>query len=65
MDLKHIKDSKWTAMIVEDRQRHFTCIAYDLKNKRAQLKPVLGGKSRSVSFEELKKPDLWRESWLP
>ena len=64
MDLKHIKDSKWTAMIVENKERHFTCIAFDLKNKKAQLKPVLGGKSHSVSFEDLKNSKLWQESWL-
>ncbi len=65
MDLNHLKDSKWTAMLVKDRQRHFICIAFDLKNQKAQLKPVLKGKPRAVSFGDLKDPKLWRESWLP
>ncbi|EDM26612.1 hypothetical protein LNTAR_02352 [Lentisphaera araneosa HTCC2155] len=64
MDFKHLLDSKWTAVEIIDRQKHFTVIATNEKAKTAQLKPLLKGKSRAVSLVELRNPQKWQSGWL-
>jgi tryptophan-rich hypothetical protein len=64
MDHKHLIDSKWTAVEIVDKQKHFTVIATNEKAKTAQLKPLLKGKSRAVSFDDLRNPQKWSNAWL-
>ena len=64
MDHKHLIGSKWTAVEIIDRQKHFSVIATNEKAKTAQLKPLLKGKSRAVSFKDLRDPQKWMSDWL-
>ena len=63
MDHKHLIGSKWTAIEIIDRQKHFSVIATNEKAKTAQLKPLLKGKSRAVSFDDLKNIQKWQNGW--
>jgi tryptophan-rich hypothetical protein len=63
MDHKHLIVSKWTVIEIIDRQKHFSVIATNEKAKTAQLKPLLKGKSRAVSFDDLKNLQKWQNGW--
>lgn len=63
MDHKHLIGSKWTVIEIIDRQKHFSVIATNEKAKTAQLKPLLKGKSRAVSFDDLKNLQKWQNGW--
>ena len=64
MDTKNIMGSKWTALIVEDKKKHFEVVSYNVKEKSLYLKPVLKGKSKLVYLKDLEDKTKWLPGWL-
>ena len=63
MDTKNIMASKWTALTVIDKQKHFEVVSFNNKEKTVYLKPILKGKSRLVTLEELSDREQWQPGW--
>lgn len=64
MDIKNIMHSKWTAVVVQNKQKHFEVVSYNRKKKSVYLKPSLGGKSRCCLIDDLNQSNLWKPGWL-
>lgn len=64
MDTKNIMGSKWSAVVVIDKKKHFEVVSYNNKEKSVYLKPVLKGKSRLVSLTDLENKEKWLPGWL-
>lgn len=69
IDLSRLSGSKWTAVDVHNRDKHF--LALPLAQDRArnpaarqiELKAVLSGRIRKVDYEELRDPSQWLRGW--
>lgn len=63
MDTKNILSSKWTAVKVERKRKHFEVVSFNNKEKTVYLKPVLKGKSQLVRLEDLFDDEKWNAGW--
>ena len=63
MDTKKIISSKWTALKVENKYKHFEVVSFNNKEKSVYLKPVLKGKSQLVTLKELLDNTKWQAGW--
>jgi tryptophan-rich hypothetical protein len=62
--MKHLKNSKWTAIKIIHNWRHYEVINVSKKEKKVEMFAVCANKIRiEVSFEDLKNQHKWLSGW--
>jgi|TARA_B100001094_G_C18002573_1_gene705970 tryptophan-rich hypothetical protein len=63
--MKHLKNSKWTAMKKIKNWRHYEVINIFKKEKKVEMFSVCKKKIRiEVSFKDLKNQMKWQSGWV-
>ena len=64
---KKVLDSKWTALLPKNREKHFviTRCSYSAPNKldKVFLQAVLTGAVYEIAWRDLKDSNVWRIGW--
>ena len=67
---KRLLDSKWTASVPENREKHFVvtrvldAATAASKVQSVELRCLLTKRTRIVAQADLLEPELWRPGWL-
>ncbi len=67
---KKLVDSKWTAVVPEDREKHFIVTrvldaeTVAVRAPSVELRCLLTKRSRIVPQSDLRDPERWRPGWL-
>jgi tryptophan-rich hypothetical protein len=60
---RQLVGSKWSAVLPEERERHWEVRAFDKSSGRATLVAVLTGRSVSMPWRELRERSVWLAGW--
>ncbi|WDE98978.1 TIGR02450 family Trp-rich protein [Lentisphaera profundi] len=63
MDIKHLVNSKWTHLQVEQRRRHFRVLSFSKSKKRVELISIIDNSIHFHSLDDLKNPEIWESGW--
>ncbi|GEM_PF-51715 len=60
----HLVGSKWTALDVEDKRRHWEVVAYASDSDHVTLEAVIDGHREQIPWRDLRDRDRWETGWV-
>ena len=63
MNTKHLVNSKWTHLQVNERRRHFRVLSFSKSKEFVELMCIIDKSIHFHSFAELKDPNKWQSGW--
>ena len=64
MDIKHLINSKWTHLKIEQGRRHFRVLSFSKSKQRVELICIIDNSIHFHALSELKNKAIWQPGWL-